>query len=148
MSTLITLRDAIVSRVTTAFPLFRVEPHGGRFAADEIPLWLAHAPCLLVAPLGVEGFNAAGLSRRHVVTQWAVYLFITDQRNVTRGDSALITVNELLSLTFGNHWGLDDCREPEGIQAQNLYTGYTDKLRISLWVVNWTQILSFHEELK
>lgn len=127
-----------MAALRTEFPTIRVEAHGGRFTATEIPLWLGKAPCLLVAPLAIAPFNQYNLAVYEATVQWTCYAFMTDRTSHSRDDAVLEMVQALMGLVLDNRWGID-CQPAQDVQADNLYTGEQDNLRVSLWAVSWSQ---------
>lgn len=136
---------AITTTLTTAFPGWTVEAHGGAFVESELPLLLAKIPCLLVGVLGIPEFRPQGPSRFLAQLDCAVTVFGRDDADLAadRATLALATVFDLLTRLPGQRWSLAGAKPPdaESIRADNLYTGRANHLRVALWSVTWSQAL-------
>lgn len=134
------IRAAIASVLTARFPALTVEPHGGAFTERELALSLGKAPCLLVA---CTRFSTARVYESHEQASlgWALYAFGTDAGAGGRDAFAIDLVYDLLRFIPGQRWGLAEADPPDldSLTADNLYTGQTNLLRVSVWGLAWTQ---------
>ena len=132
---------AIVTVLTTAFPAWTVEAHGGTFTERELPLLLAKVPCILLSVQGFPQFLPHGPQRWSAELDLAVTIFSRDEPDVSRAEQALEAAFTLLTLLPGQRWGLDAAKPPvaDSLRADNLYSGYVNNLRVALWSVAWKQ---------
>jgi len=139
------IQDTIVAALAARYPAFKVEAHGGNFTEREVPLLLKQAPALLVACVTVPGLTPAGVDKWRSTLRWAVFVFGSDTATAERDDVALDTVFDLLLWLPGQRWGLPEARVPNqnSFNADNLYTGSLNNLRIALWGLRWEQTFTF-----
>ena len=136
------IQAAIVAATAARFPDWTVAAHGGQFTERELPRLLAHAPALLVGGLRIPTLVPAGPGRWKATLDWAIYVVGTDQKDLPADTVAFDVVYDLLTWLPDQKWGLAEARLPEAasLNADNLYTGHVNLLRISLWAVAWSQL--------
>ena len=136
---------AMAATLAAKFPTVPVTPHGGRFTERELPLLLAKAPCLLVSCLSIGSLSLAGPDRWRGDAQWGVYVLGAESPTTPRDQQALNLTYSLLTFIPDQRWGLEEARLPDldRIAADNLYTGYSNTLRVALWGVAWSQTFTF-----
>lgn len=141
MSSMVGLRDAIVTNIAAEIPAFQVvRPYGGTFNREELQRLALKAPaCLLV----MMGGNIDREGGSPILDGSDIIAFIvTRGSSETKRDEAAIVLSELVAgLAARNSWLWQCARAPEGIQIQNLYSGAIDKLGVALWAVKWSQRL-------
>jgi len=141
-------RAAVVETLTTLFPAFRVEAHGGSFTESELAMLLGHAPCLLVAVLRLHDYASIGMHRWSASVDWVAVLLAKDGAS-QRAELALESAHALIACLPGQRWGLGTaaCKPPDmaSIDAQNLYSGHANNLSIAAWAVSWTQTFTFED---
>lgn len=145
------VRAALADALAPSFPEARtVKVHGGTFAERDIPMLLADAPCLLVACLGLNGYQIVGRKRWSAALRWAVYCLGADGPATDRDVLAMDLANRLIDLLPGNLWGLavGECQPPElaGLTADNLFSGRVNNLGVAFWAVAWSQRFTFTSE--
>ncbi len=136
------IRAAIVGTLATRYPALTVEAHGGRFTERELPLLLAKTPAILVACTRIGAVQSweAGV-RWEADLGFALYVFGADNAATERDVLALDTVFDLLTWLPDQRWGLAEADLPvrTSFDAENLYTGQVNILRVAVWGLTWTQ---------
>ncbi len=139
---------AAVTALSTRYPTFTVEAHGGQFTERELPLLLGKAPALLVTCAGVQNLTPSGETAFRGDWRWALYVLALDAGATARAPLALETALDLLLWLPDQRWNRPDAFpvDPEQIVADNLYTGHVNTLRVALWGVTWSQSFLFTPE--
>lgn len=147
MSELVTLRDRIVQRIKTALPGFGVEPHLGRFTADDLKRFGAKAPAVRVAVLALER-PANGNPGGAYLARIGIFVVTTDRAatNLDKATSSLAAVDTILALTEGQRWGLPFCLAAEGTTAANLHADALSALGVAIWALDLRQPVRLHVE--
>jgi len=140
--TLASIQAAVVATLAPLLTPIAVEAHGGQFTERELPMLLGKAPCVLIAITGVRKIIPL------TPTQWtgtlglAAYCLGKDGDD-SRAEQAMDLAEAILNQLLDQQWGYsDDASEPPDftqVQADNLYTGHVNNLRIALWAVSWLQ---------
>ncbi|MFZ1828489.1 MAG: hypothetical protein WAW42_06925 [Candidatus Competibacteraceae bacterium] len=136
------IQDAIVATLAARYPTFTVEPHGGAFADQELPLLLSQAPALWLSCTRLTGLRVYRPARSWEATlHWSLLLLVKGSATVEREDQALDTVFDLLTWLPHQNWGLASAQLPpeDTLTAANLYTGQVNLLRVAAWGVTWQQ---------
>lgn len=136
------LRDAVVATLKTALPaLPSIEAHAGRFTPEEVKRAGAQTPALRVVVVDVPQIEASNVGTADVDVLMGVYVVTRDTPASPRDKAALATVTALTTIVPENRWGLDYAERPEGMRADNLYSGDVDKLGLALWAMTWLQTI-------
>jgi len=142
-SSLKTAQDAIVATLTGLLDV-TVLAHGGRFVERELPMLLAKAPCVLIAPLSVTSWTPSSPGEWSALVTWGAYCLGADGSG-NRAEQAMELAEQVLDQLVQQQWGLTDAvsdePEPGSPRADNLYTGHVNNLRVALWATSWTQTL-------
>lgn len=132
---------AITAKLAVKFPALTVESHGGRFTERELAMTLAKAPALLLGCLGLGPPQPVGEWGWRCDLRLVAYVLGSDTVSTARDIAALDAVFALHAWLPDQRWGLADAQiiDPQTITSDNLYTGHSNLLRVSVWAVAWTQ---------
>ena len=133
---------AVVAGLTARYTDFAVELHGGNFAERELPFLLGKAPVILVSCAKVLDFQTLGPDGWKGTLQWTLAVLATDTATTPRAAMALDTIFDLLRWVPSQRWGLQEAELPDPesmVNADNLYTGHVNALRVALWGTGWKQ---------
>lgn len=145
MSNLNDFREAVRSAVASGVGQFvKVETHGGRFDAEELKRWAKQAPCAVTSTLGVRSMRQEG-GQNVVSLQLGVFVIARDTPGAKRDSLALTLVEAVLAVVTPSQRFADGYSHvPEGIRADNLFTGQLDAQGVALWAVTWQQDYDVH----
>lgn len=132
---------AIAGALAVKFPALTVEAHGGRFTERELAMTLAKAPAILLGCLGLGAPQPFLESGWRCSLRLVAYVLGSDSVATDRDLAALDTVFALQTWLPSQRWGLGGAQliDAESIASDNLYTGHTNLLRVSVWAVAWNQ---------
>lgn len=137
---LITLREAVATKLTeNVSELAKVYTHGGRFDNEALGKYATHAPCAVVAILGMpdsylEGGQLVG------DFQWGCFIVAKDMARVKKDALALSLLEAVVRIIRPEEtWGDADAHMIEKIRADNLFNGKMDATGVVIWAVTWRQ---------
>lgn len=144
-SLLASLPQLICDRINTHLPDLReCEPHPGRFDLKELKAFMAKAPAVRVALLGIDRPREAGGPTWAHPVRFAAFI-ITKGTGALEGDAAAIAIAQaVVTLINGQRWGSNCLGQPESLRAQNLYSAGIRKQGVFLWAVDWTHMCQLH----
>ena len=132
------LRAAIVSGIKAGVPALETcAAHGGRFDLTELKRYAAKAPAALIACLGGKTINTGGSIS--TALKWACIIVTKSTPTAGRDAQAMTIAEAITELIEGNRWGLTTTHNPDGIRAENLYSGGLDAKGVAVWGVTWDQ---------
>lgn len=141
--------DIVTTSLAATLAPLRVQAHGGRFTESELALLLGDAPCILVAVLNLTGYESRGRNRWQGPLRFAAYCLGADSPIESRNLWAMNAAIQIVDALPMQRWGRteQEIKPPElaSISADNLYTGYQNNLRVTLWAVAWTQTFIFDD---
>lgn len=136
---LVAIRSAIVDAIEAGVPTFAsVAAHGGKFSAIEVRRVASKSPACMVAVIGIKNIERQGGMAVGQV-QFGAFVATQGTSTVQRDASALILSEAIIGLAATNAWDYADAKAPQGMRADNLFSGTVDKLAVALWAVFWTQ---------
>jgi hypothetical protein len=144
-SSLAQLLDLIVARMAEKLGnAVRVEPHDGRFDAEEIRRCAAFAPAVFVSCLGtVPEQNPRVGKNLNPRVQWGAWILTKDQAipaQIGRMKVALNLGEVLMRLVAVETWDAWNTSAAMNLSLANLYNGKkTDAAGVALWVLSWDQ---------
>ena len=142
MSSLLTLRTAVVAGIKTLLPAVKtVLEYDGQFDNEELARHSIAAPAVLVAIAGVPKVEIASDGSLCTVRMVA-FVLTRETPAVKRGAAALAIVNTLLHGIQEQQWGLGDVNTPKGVRGESLYDRQIDQKGTALWGVAWEQNLT------
>lgn len=145
MSQLLQLRQAVIERIGTLLPTFKVEGHLGRFNAAELTRFLIAAPAVRVAVLNLKDAVETGdetESEIDCTAVLAIYVVTKDGASkLSRDEAAVAAVERIILGAIGQRWGLVFCKPAEPGSAQNLYSEETLSKGTALWGIEIQQPL-------
>lgn len=106
--------------------------HDGRFDLRELGRFIARAPSVRVACLGLKPREKG----EHALLM-AAFIITTDRRGLARGTAALTILETLAARTTGAFWGRDDIGAAERVTGANLYSADADRQGVALWALSW-----------
>ena len=150
MSQILTLRDAIASGlqasdvIQTESRRVSVTVHGGDFKLSDLQRYAKHAPAVVVAALRVDAENQPPALLSEV--QMAAIVVTVPKAGDTRGDQALVLVDDLLRVLARGSWvDAPGSRRPRKLQAKNMFAPEIDKLGVAMWTISWTQQIDLQD---
>lgn len=142
MTTLLSMRSAIVSEITSEIPAFKsVAAFGGEFGLEDLLRYATKSPA---ARVGCMGFRSSYEAGEYVLDVDWVIAIVTRDTATKRGDQLLTLAQAINKVVTANDWGCD-AKAPDGITGRNMFSGTLDKQGVALWVTAWTQRLEVDE---
>ena len=140
---LITLRDDMKNTVRAFFPkkvITTVDFHDGDWDEDAIERYRKCAPAIILVAQGGKSKRRGGvINELHV---FDAFIFTKGKSDRQRTVAALLIYEHLLKLLHDTDWCTDECvKNPESVQAKNMYGKGLDEMGIALWVVRWEQLV-------
>jgi phage gp37-like protein len=139
MSELLTLRGAMATQIDARLGSgWDVEPHLGRFTDEELKLFMAKAPAVRVAVLGLgKPTEIPDASAADYPTTIGVYVVTKDgSTKFSRDEQAIAAVEAILLLADRNRWGCGQfCRSCTPRGARNLYSDKGLRDGVALWAI-------------
>jgi hypothetical protein len=125
-----------------ALGLFKqIEDYGGEFSEDEINAKSFNAPAAFVACLGWRKAKSGNVLAGKKIwrTRIAIFVVTKNTKREVRMTEAMQRA-EVLSTIFEGWRPVEVCTSnPDGIDAENLYSRAVDKAGLALWMVGWWQ---------
>ena len=143
MSTLTDFRNVVVDALSAALGV-EVLPVGGAFDAAELRRHVTRTPCVLVSLARVDSFDGFATEWQSGAT-FAAYVVTRDLPDADRDVQAMDLVTAIVRLlsaspSFGTGTAARVVN-PQGVSADNLYSGAVDSVAVALWSVTWSAML-------
>ena len=134
---------ALTEGLSAKLPDLRAcEAHRGPVTSREVARLSKRAPAVLAACLGVTAAAETGDRRVDATLRLAAFVLTADRAGLPRDRAALSVVEALLEYLPGFHPGAGlPAGAPEGLRAENLFSGPLDRTGVALWAVSWRQTL-------
>ena len=134
---------ALTEGLSAKLPDLRAcEAHRGPVTSREIARFSKRAPAVLAACLGVTAAAETGDRRVDATLRLGAFVLTADRAGLPKDRAALAVVEGLLEYLPGFHPGAGiPAGEPEGLRAENLFSGPLDRTGVALWAVSWRQTL-------
>ena len=141
-----TLLAAIAREILTALPALKTcDVHDGRFGLKEVTRWSREAPAVLVSWLGTQKTEQPGIRLTDCHHRFGAFVMTRDTPELARGAAARNIVDQLLLVLPRARWGdtvgSPGIGEATDIRVENLYSGESDRMGISLCALVWNQTL-------
>jgi hypothetical protein len=144
MSSLIALRTAIKNTLAADDRLdgVNISTHGGDFDLQELKAYAKRAPAIVVAIVKAQGENQGGLA--YATATVFLGVLTIDRAGSPRDQKALQIVEALLNIlqrSPNQYWGITDfdVSQPDGVQAENMYSRKLDEEGTAMWGVVFHQ---------
>lgn len=156
LSTMVAVREAVKETIRSQLKDFRtIETHGGLFDVDSLKRYSTKTPSCIIAVGSIPNFEHQGGQRRADVMFNAVIITEGEKFKI-KDAAALFFVEKIIELLDQQTWGLgarDQAADPTLVQciggtpkdiaADNAFARDTDKKGKAIWVVRWTQNITF-----
>jgi len=113
--------------------------HPGRFDLDELRAFMARAPAVRVAALGIDQGTEAGGPVLWREIDLAAFVVTRPAPQLAAADAALAIVQRLLEFVPGRRWAETCLGQARAVAARNLYSGGARDSGVALWAVTWSQ---------
>lgn len=139
------LPQLICDQIKLILPdLKECQPKAGRFNLEELKKAGIKAPAVLVSNLGAkQGRNFSGGAHEFMLSM-AAFVVTKNSKGQDRDIVAANICQVLLPLIAENDWGNDQHGNARDVAMQSLVSVKSRNVGASLWVVTWTQPVSFY----
>lgn len=139
MTTMLTLRDAVVAGIRAAFPTSSVptvEVYDGPADADFMKRYAKISPAIIITVLGGPTKPRGGSLYKDVA--FGAYIFTKSRSDTQRTAAAVALEQRLVQLVLQGTWDTPvEYAAPSMVESRSEFDGELEGMGLTMWTVSW-----------
>lgn len=145
------LREAVKDELAATFDRADVETHAGRFDLGELKKFIARAPAIRIAVLGVDQEDAETGDGDLWQVRMGAFIVTKDtakagEGRINRDAAALNMVTAALPIIRAGRFG-ENIMRADRVRARNLHTDSLQEYGATLWAIEWRHRVALEDSV-